>query len=172
VTPARDAALRDLLRRKLLDPLRRQLTQGVSPAKLALALALGLTLGLFPVPGATTALCAVAALALRLNQPAIQVANYLAYPLQLALLLPFFRAGAWLFGAPQVSFTVSEVRAALARDLGGTVAVYAGANLHAVVAWAAVAAPTAILLRLALRPLLARVPFPGANAGGAADPRA
>jgi uncharacterized protein (DUF2062 family) len=144
------------IRRPVLDPLRRQLTQGVSPGALALALALGVVLGSLPVLGATTVLCAAAAFALRLNQPAIQVANYLAYPLQLALYLPFFDAGAWLFGAPPVSFTVSEVRARLEADLAGAVRDYAAANARAVAAWALVAVPAALLLALALRPLLAR----------------
>ena len=145
------------LRRRLVNPLARQLTQGVSPGALALAVALGLVLGAFPVLGATTALCAVAAAALRLNQPAIQVANYVAYPLQLALYLPFFHAGAWLFGEPPVSFTIGQVRAQLEADLAGTVRLYAGANARAVAAWALVALPATLLLHATLRPLLARV---------------
>jgi uncharacterized protein (DUF2062 family) len=149
--------MRALLRKKLLDPLARQLTQGVSPERLSLALALGLVLGMFPVLGATTALCAAAGVALRLNQPAIQVANYAAYPLQLALFVPLFRAGAWLFGAPPVAFTLADVRAALARDVLGTIASYAGANLRAVAVWAIAAPLVALALRLALRPLLARL---------------
>lgn len=152
--------MRALLRRKILDPLARQLTQGVSPDRLALALSLGLVLGTFPVLGATTALCALAGVALRLNQPAIQVANYVAYPLQLALFVPFFQAGAWLLGAPPVGFTVAEVSEALARDPWGTVASYAGANARAVVAWAVVAPVAALALRHALRPLLARLRLP------------
>jgi uncharacterized protein (DUF2062 family) len=145
------------LRRRLVEPLLRQLTQGVSPRALALALALGVVLGAFPVLGATTLLCAAAAAALKLNQPAIQVANYAAYPLQLALYLPFFQAGAWLFGEPPVSFTLGIVRAQLEADLPGTVRAYAGANARAVAAWALVAVPAALVLHLVLRPLLARV---------------
>ena len=152
--------MRVFFRRKLLDPLARQLRQGVSPERLALAVALGLVLGTFPVLGATTALCAVAGVGLRLNQPAIQVANYAAYPLQLALFVPFFRAGAWLFGAPPLAFTVADARAALARDTLGTIATYAGANLRAIVVWAILAPFVALALRHALRPLLARLRAP------------
>lgn len=154
----------DFLRRKLVDPLIRQLTQGVTPSALALALALGVTLGVLPLLGTTTILCAAAAAALRLNQPAIQVANYAAYPFQLALYVPFFQAGAWLFGAPPVAFTVSQVRAQLHSDLGGTLRTYAAANLRAVAAWALVAIPAAVVLHLVLRPLLARVRLPGGDA--------
>ncbi len=149
--------MRALLRRKLRDPLARQLTQGVSPERLALALALGLVLGTVPVLGVTTLLCAIVGMALRLNQPALQVANYAAYPLQLLLFVPLFRAGAWLFGTTPLAFTVADARAALARNVLGTVATYAGANLRAVVAWAIVAPAATVALRYALRPLLARM---------------
>jgi uncharacterized protein (DUF2062 family) len=150
------APVNAFLRRRVVEPLERQLTQGVSPGALALALSLGVVLGSLPVLGTTTALCALAAVALKLNQPAIQVANYAAYPLQLALYVPFFRAGAWLFGEPPVSFTIGEVRARLEADLAGTIQAYGGANARAVAAWALVAVPAALALHVALRPVLAR----------------
>lgn len=156
--------MRALLRRRLVEPLLRQLTQGVSPAALALALALGVVLGALPVLGATTALCATAAAALRLNQPAIQVANYAAYPLQLALYVPFFQAGAWLFGEPPVPFTLGQIRAQLEADLAGTLRHYAGANVRALAAWALFALPAAAFLHLVLRPLLRRVATRGEGA--------
>jgi len=148
--------VRPFLRSRLVEPIRRQLTQGVTPGALALALALGITLGVLPLLGLTTIACAVAAAALRLNQPAIQVANYAAYPLQLLLYVPFFRVGAWLFGAPAPSITLSEVRAELAADMWGTMGHYAWANVRAVGAWAVVAIPVAVLLQVGLRAVLTR----------------
>jgi uncharacterized protein (DUF2062 family) len=148
------------IQQKLIQPLKTQLTQGVTPSRLALALALGAVLGVLPVLGVTTLLSAVAAAALRLNQPAIQVANYAAYPLQLLLFLPFFHAGAALFGVPPVSFTLAQLQAELSADLGGTMLRYLGANLQAVAAWALVAPLVAAALHLALRALLARLPLP------------
>jgi hypothetical protein len=67
---------------------------GLSPATIALILAVGLVLGVFPVYGCPTVLCVAAALALRLNLPAVQIINQLALPLQLALLVPLNRFGA------------------------------------------------------------------------------
>lgn len=149
--------MRARLRRRLFEPLARQLTQGVSPPRLAAALALGFALGCLPVLGATTALCAVAGVALRLNQPAVQVANYAAYPVQLVALVPFLRLGAWLFGAPPVSFAPGEIRAQLAAGVLDAVARYGGAILRAVAAWALVAPFAAAALYVALRPVVARV---------------
>jgi Uncharacterized protein conserved in bacteria (DUF2062) len=78
---------------RVLKPLRGLAGQGMTADTLALCVALGLVLGIFPVLGCPTPFCALAALTLRLNLPAIQAFNYLVYPLQLALLVPFFRLG-------------------------------------------------------------------------------
>src|SRR5208282_6377489 len=75
------------------------LRQGISPRRLALTLALGFAIGCIPVVGIPTVLCSALALALRLNLPAIQAANYVAMPLQLALIVPFVRLGGWLVSA-------------------------------------------------------------------------
>src|SRR5262252_4569475 len=72
------------------------LRQGISPRRLALTLSLGFVVGCIPVVGLPTGLCAVIALAFGLNQPAIQAANYLAMPFQVALIVPLVRLGARL----------------------------------------------------------------------------
>src|ERR1700728_3836708 len=75
------------------------LSLGISPRRLALTLALGFAVGCIPVIGIPTVLCAGLALALRLNLPAIQTANYVAMPLQLILIVPFVRLGRWIIPA-------------------------------------------------------------------------
>jgi steroid 5-alpha reductase family enzyme/uncharacterized protein (DUF2062 family) len=101
----------DIFHGRLLRPILDLLRQGVTPKKIALSLALGVALGVFPLLGSTTALCAVAALVLRLNLPAIQVINYFVYPLQIALLIPFFRLGERLFRAPHLPLSVPQIYA-------------------------------------------------------------
>jgi hypothetical protein len=73
------------------------LQQGITPHKLALTVALGLLFGIFPILGTSTLLCTLIALAFRLNMAVIQLINYLVYPLQLLLLLPFIRIGEMIF---------------------------------------------------------------------------
>ena len=166
--PARySTPVRQLLRNRILLPLQAQLTQGVSPSRLALALSLGLVVGVVPVLGVTTALCALLAVALRLNQPAIQLANYLAYPLQLILFIPAFQAGAWLFGRPPIAFSVGQLQAELAADALGTIARYFIDNLRALAAWGLLAPLLCGLLYLLLRAALSRLPLPRADAPGA-----
>ncbi len=164
--------MRDISRRYVIEPLRAQLRQGITPERLALTLALGLALGSFPVLGVTTALCAVVGVALRLNQPAIQMANYAAYPLQLALLVPFFQAGAWLLGAEPLPFSLAQVRAEIAADAWGSLGRYWEANLRAVAAWAVVAPPFVAATYLALRRALAPLALPRPDKAGAGEARA
>ena len=76
------------LQRRILDPVRNALTGGTSPRAVALALAVGFCLSLFPLLGATTALCAYAAFRLRLNLVIVQVANWIAAPVSAVLIDP------------------------------------------------------------------------------------
>lgn len=143
----------------MLAFIRRQLTQGVTPPALALSLAVGMGLGTFPVLGSTTLLCAAAAAWLRLNQPAIQLVNYVAYPLQLLLFIPLLRAGAALLGAPAEALTLDAIRAQIGADPLGAIQLYARATAGAILVWAVFALPAMVLLTRALRGLIARMPI-------------
>lgn len=132
------------------------LRQGISPRRLALTLALGFTIGCVPVVGIPTLVCVVLALALRLNLPAIQAANYVALPFQLLLIAPFLRLGAHFsgFGVSPVSSTGSLLKLPLlqiAFHMGGM----AG---QALLGWLVVAIPAAALLTASLTPVLRRIP--------------
>lgn len=141
-------------RRRVVDPVLAQLRQGVTPPQVALTLALGAALGLFPILGATTALCAVAGVALRLNQPLIQLVNYLVYPLQLLLLIPFYRAGEKLFGAEPVPLVDVTALAVRFRDGPWQFLIdYGRVGLYGVAVWAIVTPLLATALYFALRPL-------------------
>lgn len=149
--------------RRVVAPVVQQLKQGITPEKVALTLALGAVLGIFPILGATTFLCAVAGVWLRLNQPLIQLVNYLAYPLQLLLLIPFYRAGERLFGAEPVP--IVDVPGLLARfgaDPWQFILDYGLVGLYGIVVWALVAPVLAALAYVLLRPTLASL-APGAR---------
>lgn len=142
--------------RKLVRPVLDLLRQGVTPEKLALSLALGIVLGVFPALGWTTALCAIAALVLRLNLPAIQIVNYFVYPLQIALLLPFFRAGEFLFRAPHLPISVSQMYTMIHTNAWEAIKLLWTTTWHAIVVWAVIAPMATFLFYAALVPLLRR----------------
>jgi len=141
--------------RRVVAPIVAQLRQGIAPRQVALALALGGVLGIFPILGATTLLCAVAGIWLRLNQPLIQLVNYLVYPLQLLLLIPFYRAGERLFGAEPVPIVnVPELAARFGEGPWQFILDYGKVGLYGIVVWALVAPALAALAYLGLRPAL------------------
>ncbi len=140
------------VRRRVRDPLLALLRTGLTPKGLAWSVAAGLALGTFPMLGSTTLLCAGAAFAFRLNQPAMQLVNYLAYPLQLALLIPFIRFGERLFGAEPMPLSLTGMLQALNTDTLGTIALFWSRIWHACVVWALLALPLMALLAWLLRP--------------------
>ena len=142
--------------RKLVRPLLDLLRQGVTPEKIALSVALGVALGVFPALGWTTALCAIAAFALRLNLPAIQIVNYFMYPVQLALLLPFFRLGEKLFRAQHLPISVAQIFYLIHTSLWNAIKLLWTTTWHAIVAWGMLAPLVVGLIYLVLTPLLRR----------------
>lgn len=143
-------------RRRIARPIAELLRQGVTPEKMALSLALGMALGVFPVLGTTTALCALVAFLWRLNLPAIQIVNYFVYPLQIALLIPFFRAGEKLFGAPHLPLSVTQILAAVHASFWGATRFLWTTVWHAAVAWCLIAPLFVSLAYVILVPLLRR----------------
>ena len=63
--------------------------EGLTPKKLSLVITIGITVSIFPVIGTTTLICTLIAFLFNLNLPAIQLANYASFPLQITLFFPF-----------------------------------------------------------------------------------
>jgi hypothetical protein len=118
-----------------LKPFIQLLRQGVSPEKIALTIALGIILGVTPVLGSTTLLCTFAAIAFRLNLPAIQLVNGAVYPLQLILLIPFYRLGAWIFRADASTISLGGVTALIREGVGHAMRTLWVVTMHALLAW-------------------------------------
>lgn len=137
-----------------LKPFIQLLRQGVSPEKIALTIALGIVLGVTPVLGSTLLLCTVAAILLGLNLPAIQLVNGVVYPLQFILLIPFYRLGAWMFGADASAISLPGVVALIRSGVGHAVRILWVVTIHALVAWLALGAVASAILYAVLVPFL------------------
>lgn len=144
------------LYRKLVRPLLDLLRQGVTPEKIALSVAFGVVLGVFPALGWTTALCAIAAFALRLNLPAIQIVNYFMYPVQLALLLPFFRLGEKLFGAKHLPLSITQIFDLIHASVWSAIKLLWTTTWHAIIVWGLLAPLVIAMIYFVLAPLLRR----------------
>jgi len=144
--------------RRVVAPVVAQLRQGITPEKVALTLALGGVLGIFPILGASTVLCAVVGIWLRLNQPIIQLVNYLVYPAQIVLLIPFYRAGERLFGAEPVPIVnVPDLIERFAAGPWQFLIDYGLVGLYGITVWCLVAPVLMALAYWLLKPTLVEI---------------
>jgi uncharacterized protein (DUF2062 family) len=131
---------------------------GMTPERLALCIGLGIAFGLVPALGTTTLLCTLAAFLFRLNLPAIQLVNYFVYPLQLALLIPFIRAGEWLFGTEgSLNLSLESIQRMMKADLWETVISLWSTTMRAVMVWLLIAPVIVALVYLSMTPLLKKL---------------
>ena len=144
-------------RRRIVIPILDLLSQGITPEKIALSIALGITLGVTPVLGSTSILCFLAAVVFRLNAPAIQLVNYFVYPLQFALLIPFIRMGEWIFAARPASLSVAQIVNLIRADVWSAITTLWTATMHALVAWLAIGSLASLVIYLLLAPMLKKL---------------
>jgi uncharacterized protein (DUF2062 family) len=147
----------DWLARKVREPLVRELRQGADPDGLATSVATGAALGILPFLGLTTLACLAAGRLLRLNHVALQVANYLALPLQLALLVPFVRLGERLTGSEALPIDPSVIVARFWESPLGFLGEFGVAGLHGLLGWTLVAIPAGWVVRRTLLPVFSRL---------------
>jgi uncharacterized protein (DUF2062 family) len=166
IMPAAVPSKRTLWQRRIADPVVAQLTQGITPEKITMTIAVGSACALFPIFGTTTLLCFLIAVLLRLNQPIVQLLNQALWPVHVPAILLCVRFGEFLFGMPHQPHFIKEMYRLLAwkHSLGFWANVTAfGSNLveffqqfaptalHAIAAWALL---TPLFIVLCYYPLL------------------
>jgi uncharacterized protein (DUF2062 family) len=130
---------RTFWQRRVRDPIVAQLTQGITPEKIALTVAVGSAMALFPILGTTTLLCFLAALTLKLNQPITQLINQALWPVHVPAIFLCVRMGERLFGAHHVKFSIRYMNELLWNDPRLFLHTFGSTALHAVAGWLAVA---------------------------------
>ncbi len=130
------------------------LRQGMTPTKLAITIAVGFCIGCFPLLGVTTALCILVAFIFGMNQAAIQVGNYIAFPLQLLLTVPFLRLGEFIFHSAPLPLAPSRLLSMARTAPDQTARAFVTGQGHAIIAWALIAPVAALLITALLMPLL------------------
>ncbi|KAH6763893.1 E3 ubiquitin-protein ligase [Perilla frutescens var. hirtella] len=126
-------------RRKVVEPLHQILRRGAEPKQLAFSAALGITLGLFPICGVTVFLCGlvIALLGSRCHAPTVMLANFIATPIELSLMIPFLRFGEFVTGGPHFPLSSDALKKVFTGQASWEVL---QSILHALLGWL-VAAP-------------------------------
>lgn len=128
-----------LLHQRVIAPIAALLRVGVTPRRIALSIATGTIVGVFPLLGTTTALCVALSLGLRLNIVAMQAFNWLVAGMQLLLILPFIRLGEKLYNATPLPLTPREINALFDEGFVHAIQSLGLSLLHAVSGWLLVA---------------------------------
>lgn len=139
------------LKSKALDTLR----SGLGPRPAAIAIAAGVTLGVFPVYGPITLICLAVAWLARLNAPLMLAGLYTMTFVKPLLILPYLRLGEFLFGADPMPISLVELSRRFAEDAIGTFSEFGWSFAHAVSGWLITVPPLMAILyaasRLAIR---------------------
>lgn len=146
--------------RNVIGPIAVQLTQGITPEKISLTLAVGSALALFPIFGTTTLLCLAAGIILGLNQPIIQLVNALCATIHLPVIYCLFRLGYFLFGAPHPHLGIRMIHHMLDTlwdDPRVFFETFGPDALHAMAAWAMVAPFWIMVIYMLALPVLREV---------------
>lgn len=124
--------------------------------KVALTLALGLTIGIMPMVGITTLLLAILALTFRLNMVAIQAVHYAVSFIQIVLFVPFLKLGQYLFNAPELPFSLNNIIQLLKTQFVDTFLSMWQINLMGIFVWLLFAIPLGLAVYHLSLPFFAR----------------
>lgn len=133
-----------------------QLKQGISPEKLSWTIAVGLTLGIFPVLGTRAWLCLAAGWLFKLNQPVLHSFKSIAYPLHLALMIPFIQLGQRLYGQPPLKISIEILKGEVAKGAMSFWQEFGWIILRAATAWLLVAPFVLLAVKWLGTPVLRR----------------
>ena len=135
-----------LIQKRLLKPLKQLLSEGLTPKKMSEALAAGFVLGMTPMLGISTVLAVGIAVVFKLNQVAIQVANWAAYPAQIIMFIPFIRIGEWVFGLEPAAINPTDIATMFSNDFQASVQHYGQSLLAGWFSWLIAAVPLAMVI--------------------------
>jgi uncharacterized protein (DUF2062 family) len=135
-SPSPPASARTFWQRKILDPIVAQLTQGLTPQKIALTIAIGSAIAMFPILGTTTLICLVVGVFMKLNQPILQMVNYACTPIHIPFIFFAFKWGEKLFGVEHSVLEARGMRRELIAHPWEFIQRYSLTGLHAIEFWA------------------------------------
>lgn len=136
---------------KITAPIVAVLRSGLTIESISMSFAIGITCGLFPMPGLGMAMGALLVYIMGANLIAATAVNYLMTPFYVAALIPFIRGGEYLFGvADPIKFSLDD----FSKDYKLAAAAYFVSFLRGCVVWFLVAPIVIFLLYHILKRIL------------------
>lgn len=145
-----------LFQQKIKDPVIKLLKSGASPSSVALAMAFGVSGGLFPIPGVTTVPVMAAIFLFRLNPVAAMLTNYLVTPLNIAAIPFLIYYGSVFFGGGDgdQEFAIGSFMEDMKKDTINTLLLFRFKLLHAIYMWLLLMPAVTLVIYGVLTPVL------------------
>jgi uncharacterized protein (DUF2062 family) len=138
--------IRKQISSRVLIPAANIRKQGFSSETLAFSVSIGIIGGAFPVIGGASYVCLFLTLVFKQNILIAQVANWLSYPIQILLLIPFMKFGNLIIVGGDLTITLNQVVVAFQSGLLNGIREIGIFSLYGIIAWAAVALPCMFIL--------------------------
>ena len=130
---------------RILIPFRLLPKEGLTPEKIAFSLTIGILSGLFPVIGLTTVISIVLTLLFRQNLLIVQSVQWLLALVQVLLIIPFMRFGAFLLKHDVVHITMKQINDAFQPGVVSGLKTVGLFHLYGIFTWILLAIPAGII---------------------------
>jgi uncharacterized protein (DUF2062 family) len=94
--------------------------QGLTPRELLKSILVASLFSIIPIVGVTTVLLTILSVKRKLNLPIMIAISYLAWPLQILMIIPFINIGEFIFSIPQSHHSAQEIIASFQNSFFGT----------------------------------------------------
>ena len=122
--------------------------QGLTPIELTQSILVAALFSIIPILGVTTILLTAFSLKRKLNLPIMIAISYLAWPLQILMIIPFINIGEYFFSIPQSHHSVEEIIASFQESFFGTLSQISFELLCGFGGWLLTAVPFFIVIYL------------------------
>jgi hypothetical protein len=122
--------------------------QGLTPIELTQSILFAALFSIIPIFGVTTILLTAFSLKRKLNLPIMIAISYLAWPLQILMIIPFINIGEYFFSVPQSHHSVEEIIASFQESFFGTLSQLSFELLCGFGGWLLTAVPFFIVIYL------------------------
>ncbi|PWA05589.1 DUF2062 domain-containing protein [Flavobacterium psychrotolerans] len=122
--------------------------QGLTPKELVQSLIASGLISIIPVIGVSTFMITTLSLKRKLNLPVMLALSYLMWPVQILLILPFIKAGEFIFSVPSNNHTLEEIMGSFQNGFFKTLHHLSFELLCGLGGWLCTAVPVALVIYL------------------------
>jgi uncharacterized protein (DUF2062 family) len=127
---------------KILIPFRLVPKEGLTAETLAFSITIGIIAGLFPVIGATTLISVLLTLLFRQNLLIVQSVQWILGLVQIVLIIPFMKFGAFLLNQHALHINMHQISSAFQPGFLSGIKTVGIFHLYAILTWIILAIPT------------------------------